>query len=296
MDHYSLPGNDISIRSTDPRFLELLAGYIGEHRMETGPDWPYLSADCGVEKSMAGGLSVRGHYRLYKGTMLVYGGRSMDEMAGRVISIARDLAAQDLQQFVQVRAGGIALGGDAVVLPSMPQPHLPALVGLAVRSGASYIGDEIVLVDPVLGRASGISLPLLLDSSDFGLFPELDREPVRSRRAADASAAEAMTPRRPVTLPELKGRRADPVDIRWIVFPEFELGGPTELMSIERSEALFRLSRSLLNLHVWGDRVLYLWKELREKATPMRLRVGSMEAAAEMLLSLPLAIGSSSDG
>ena len=97
MDHYSFPGNDISIRSTDPRFLELLTGYMGNYRVDTGPDWPYLSADCGVEKSLAGGVSVRPHYRLYKGTMLVYGGRSMDEMAGRVVSIVRDLAAQLLR-------------------------------------------------------------------------------------------------------------------------------------------------------------------------------------------------------
>ena len=260
-------------------FLELMRRNLSSFAIEDGTDIRLrFSADCGVQKLLPGGKAVRGTLRLYTGTLLTFMGRLQDEMAGRLVSQMRDRLYSEFNEFVHVRAGGIVLDGGALILPSAPQPHLTALVAALVRSGSEYLGDEIVRVEPVLRRAHAMPLPLLIDSEDVSLFPELGRE------AGRRSRGQADRRRRPVPLAELGGRAADPAEIHWVVFPDFEAGGPTELVTMSESEALFRYAQAVLNLHIWSDRALILGREMLEHARIARLRVGSIPEATDILI------------
>ena len=126
-------------------FLDLLRDHLGSHRTEEGPEWALFSADCGTKKSLPGGKVIRGRKRLYWGAMLSYVGQSSEEMAGRLISLLRDLVAERLKPFIRVRAGAVALDGGALLLPS-PQPPLR----LCVSCGASA-----TVSPPWLARSSG---------------------------------------------------------------------------------------------------------------------------------------------
>jgi hypothetical protein len=252
-----------------------------------------FSADCGIQRTLAGGKQVRARQRLFVAGLKIYEGYAPDEMAGRLISGVRDIATRSSNEFVRIRAGGVVVNGHALLLPSVPEPHLPALVALLVRSGAEYFGDEIVNLDPVLRQVRGSSIPLLLAEGDLALFPELGRPPQRRRRARDGGAKE---PRRPVRLEELGGRPAEPAAPARVIFPRFEPGGPSELRPIGDAEALFRFTQAGLNLHIWADRALLMFRDVLRTARVAELVVGSIPDCARLLLEQTAVEGGGSAG
>jgi hypothetical protein len=272
---------DVAIRSTNGRFLDLVRSYLGDLRLGEKPArYVHFSADCGIERGLSGGREVRGKKKLYVNMLLVYDGRLEDEMAGRFLSMVRDMATNNANEFVRVRAVGVVLDNSAVLLPSpAPQAELATLAGLLVRAGAGYLGDEIVNIDPVLMRAYGVALPLLIPSPDIALFPELGRE--EPRRQTGPSGARVW--RRPVPVAELGGRSVDWAPIGRVVFPRFEPGATTELQPLSRAEAVFAMSESLLNLHVWNERALLLIERLLRDVSVERLVVGSLPEAVDVL-------------
>ena len=275
------------MRSTDEGFLDLTRRYLGSFVVPEGSfeERMVMSADCGVERR-AGQMQIHGINTLYRGTLSLYRGRDRREMLGKIVSSARDSATAHSNQFVRVRAAAIEIGGKAIVLPSLPEPHLPTLAAILVRSGAGYLGDEVVSLDPILRNMHGISLPLLVDLSDLPLLPEIEETPPRGRRRPGPTAEHlrAITPRWPVSVDELQGRLADPTEIGWIVFPEFQPGAKTEIVGASGSEMVFRFTQAILNLNIWGERAVFLLRELIESLPVARLVVGSVPEAADLLI------------
>jgi len=276
-------GDHFSIRSTDTSFLEVLRRSIGRFRTDRPEsDWYLFSADARPDRRL-GGTSIRGKHSLYSSGLLVYTGLSMDEMAGRVIRIIRDRLTGNAHEFVHISGAAVALDGGALLLPSAPNEHLPLLAALLVRTGAAYLGDEVVRLDPVLRLVHPLPLPLLLDTDDIALVPELGRAPVPRLRSMEAPRP-PMTNRRPLNLEELGGEAAPPTPVRWIVFPTFDPGAETRLLPITNAEATFHLAgTSILNRDIWRERALFLARDLSATASVARLVVGSAASAAELL-------------
>lgn len=275
------------MRATDGSFLDLMRRYLRPWQVEQEPEElsEFYSADLGVRKVLAGGRSTRPTKRLYAGSgVQIYQGRVDDEVAGRIIGSMRDMVTAHAHEFVRIRAGAVTIDGAALVMPTAPEPHMPALVGSLVRAGARYLGDEMVYLDPVLRRLHGSSLPLLVDTEDMVHFPELGREPGRRPRQRRPTPIEGRTPRRPVPLADLGGTTADPSLPRWIVFPTFEPGAETKLEPLGGSSALFRFIQSGLNLHIWKERAFTLMQELMEAMPVSQLTIGSIEGATDLLL------------
>lgn len=286
MDHYSLEDHTFAVRATDVGFVELLRGYIGHLRARgesADPDVLY-SADCGVDKILAGGKKVRGINHLWAGSLKIFQGRLQEEMAGRLISSMRDYATAHSNEFVKVRAVGVELKGGAVILPSLPSPHLAALAGLLVQRGARYLGDELLKLDPILMEAHGLPLPVLIDGFDLPLFPKIRREPSRRRPKGSPEEIGGRTPRRPVPVEELGGTLAGPTPIRWISFPTFQTGAETSWSDLGRAEAVFRFTQAMLNMHIWGDRTFGFINGLIEAVPVSHLVVGDLRKAADALL------------
>jgi hypothetical protein len=259
-------------------FLERVRHYLAEFRTEDGPA-PAFSAVMGVEKPATGSRqTIHGINRLYQGTLQVFRGRSHDEMAGRLVSMIRDMSTEKMNSFIRIRAGGIRLNGGVLVLPSLPEKHLPALVALLVqRTGTAYVGDEMVMLDPVLDQAHALRLPLLVAAPDLSLLEGIEGSAARRTRKTGP------TPRCPVRLEDLNTVAADPAEVSWIVFPEFQPGAETAFGEINQAEALFWLSRSVLNLHVWSDRALEYMRRLSSRVRVQRLTIGSMTDAVDVL-------------
>jgi hypothetical protein len=155
--------------------------------------------------------------------------------------------------------------------------ELPALVATLVKEGATFLGDEIAPIDPVLRRIHPSPLPILLDPPDAWRFPGIApaAPPRRSRRATPGRYA--------VSVEALGGRIAEPVPVRWIAFPSFESGAETRLEPAGGAEAVFGLSQACANLDVWEGRGLALFRELAEDAAVSRLVIGTLEEAADLV-------------
>jgi hypothetical protein len=280
-------GLGFTVRATDQTFLELLRAYLSEFRVERTDAVNHFSADVGADTTLPGGKVIRGKSRLYIGALKIFEGTERDEMAGRIISGVRDLATQHSNEFVRIRAGGVVVEDRALLMPSVPEPHLPALVASMVSRGAGYLGDELVSIDPVLRQVHGSLLPLLVDTEDIGLFPDVGRRPGRQRLGLlkDPDRVGARTPRRPVRVEELSGASSGPTPPGRIVFPTFRPGRPTEMQDIGAAEALFGFTQAVLNLHVWADRALVVMRDLLSSIPPARLVVGSIPEAADLLLA-----------
>lgn len=274
---------DFAVRTTDVGFLDVLARYLGAYRVEEGPRDILFSADCGVEKELAGGKKTRAKKRLYFQAILIFHGNLLEEMAGRLISGARDWTNSQSNEFLRLRAGGVNLDGGTLLLPSHPEPHLATVVAMLVNRGAGYVGDEIVNIDPVLRRAYGTGLPLLLNAEDVPLLPDLDASPSKPRKTR------VPPPRSfwPVRLDDLGGAPAKPADVRWIVFPTFRPGEATTFREIGQADAMFRFTQAGLNLHIWTERAFVLMQELLRSAFVTELVVGDLSEGAAALESLP---------
>jgi hypothetical protein len=278
---------DFAVRATDGRFLEIVRRYLDRFRVDEGSDENVFSAACGAERRMAGGKVARGINALYLNYIRVFRGRGLEEMAGALVTSMREAVMSTQNQFVRIRAAGARFDGGAVLLPSPPEPHLSGLAAALAVRGGTYLGDEMVKIDPIEHLAYGIDLPLVVDTSDLALFPELER--TAAKRSSRERHVQAITPRQPVTLEELGTGLADPAPIRWIIFPTFAPGGETRIESIGASTALFRFTLAGLNLHIWGDRALILMRRLLEESSIAEVSIGSIPEAADLIASTVLA-------
>jgi hypothetical protein len=147
----------------------------------------------------------------------------------------------------------------------------------------------------VLRRIHGIPLPILVDVADLRYFPDLvgGRFPRPRDTVSGSDEPDARTPRRPINVKDLGGHQGSPAPLGWIVFPSFQPGETTRLEPVGSSEALFGLMQAMLNVHVWADRALILFRELVETVPVVRLVVGSLPDAADLLEDLPAEVARS---
>jgi len=283
-------GSQFSVRSTNEDFLELLRGHLGDFRVPDGDDEldeTIFQVDCGTSRVLPGGTVVRPTANLFIGSLRIFCGPRWEDMAGKLIAGVRDLVTARADESVRFRAAGAVIGDRALILPSGPNRHLPALAAALTRGGAGYLGDEIIKLDPILRRVSGIGLPILVDVSDLDLFPEVN---ARARRVKVEEEGEvgrdSRTPRRAVPVEVLGGHHAAPTDLGWIVLPVFRQGEGTRLEPVAGAEAVFKLMEAMLNAHVWGDRALILARDLVETVPVQRLVIGSIPEGAGLLMGL----------
>jgi hypothetical protein len=271
------------VRTTDSSFLDRIRPHLTEHatteEATSKLPWYRFSAIVGEDRLLPGRIRTRGLHSLYAQAMRTYHGPHLEEMAGSLVETIRWLSLDPLDEYIRIRGGAVALDGSGVLLASPEsQPELSALVATLLTKGASYLGDWVAPVDPVFRRIHPVPFPLLLASSDASrLSGAAPRAPRRSGRE---------TSKIPVPLDGLGSRRADPVPVRWVVFPSFEPGGETRLESAGGAEAVFGLTQACANLDVWEERGLALFRELVETAAVSRLVVGSPEVAADLLMEV----------
>jgi hypothetical protein len=243
-----------------------------------------FSGSVGEDRSLPGGKRTRGVHNLYSDMLRIYRGPYLQEMAGRLLSAARDVLTNGQDEFVLVRGGAVEVGEGALVMLTPPDLHRASLTALLAQRGARFLGDGVLELDPVLRRIHPSPFPPLLYEADLELFPSMRDQLVR-RRKRDDREREILLPPRPVSVEDLQAERGrDPAPVRWIVFPDFDLGAETSLEPAGGSQALFRFIEAVLNLHVWRDRGLLLARELLEDGAVSRLVVGSIPEAADLLM------------
>ena len=278
-----MEGTGFEIRSTDPSFLDRirphLAGYEATEAELADVATYLFSVIPGEDRRLPGGMVARGLHSVYAQGMRIYHGPDPEAMVGSLLHMMRSLALDYLDEFVRIRGGSVAVNGGGLLLATAEdRPETAALVAMLLRRGAAYLGDEISLIDPVLRRLHPSPLPVLVDVAAASLVPGIGPggAPSRSGRA---------TPGRYAVSPEALGSgSADPTPLRWVVFTSFEPGSRTILEPAGGAGAVFGLSRACVNLDVWEERGLMMFRELADDAAISRLVIGSLEEAADLLI------------
>ncbi|MGH2791919.1 MAG: hypothetical protein ACRDJ0_13180 [Actinomycetota bacterium] len=274
------------MRATEAGWLDYVDRFIGDARVEQHseetPVWLF-SADHRPPRTIAGGKVVHGISVLWLQSLRIYRDRGEENMAGRLFSKMRDLVTEPQNEYVRLRATGISRNGSALVMPSSPNSHLPALAGrIMQKSGGRFLGDEVVKLDPILRRVSPVDWPLLIDERDAHLFPEGEFAPVHKRRKEPQYIGGA-TPRRPLALRSIGVDVSEAAETGWLVFPEFLPGEESRLEPWGGAAALFKFTEATLNMHIWSDRTLMLAREMLAAHPVSRLVVGSIEEASDLV-------------
>jgi HprK-related kinase A len=140
-------------------------------------------------------------------------------------------------------------GGDALVLPALPGSGKSTLSAALSHRGWRLLSDEFGMVEP----GSGLLLPLpraiALKNESIAVMrafaPEAHLGPVfpKTRKGTVAHL-------RPT--PESLRRQREPARPRWLVFPQFRPGAPTEIAPVRRSLAFIRLAQNSFNYRLLG--------------------------------------------
>jgi hypothetical protein len=272
-------------------FVDLVDHYLVDHRhpLDDVDDCSVISADCGASKTLPGNMKVQAKLTLYFGTTAIYRGFSQLEMAGRLIRFMRNRTIRFKSDYIRLDAGSVVVDGGAVLLLGGRDHRVAALTAALVAKGASLLGDDVTLWEPVDRFLHPVGLPITLDGDlAHATFPETAPAPARRPRRRDESAVPRVWPV-PLRPEDLGGSHAfEAAPIRHVLMVELHEGGPTTLEPLDATHAVFEASRSVGNLEVWGERSLIALRELHERVPFVRLAAGSVHEAADAVLhSLP---------
>jgi hypothetical protein len=272
------------VRSTEAGFVDLVDSFLHDHRADGDLEEPtILSADLGAAKTLPGTMKVEPKLTLYFSTTAIYRGFSQLEMAGRLIRFMRKHGLRFRNDVFRLDAGSVVVDGGAVLLLGGGNHRVAALTAKLVAGGATLLGDDATIWEPVDRLVYPVGMPITMDADlAHDSFPELVppvRRRVRVRR--DQSEVPHMWPV-PIRPEDLGSAAADgPAPIRNVFVVDIHEGGPTTVEPIGLAEAVFAASRSVANLEIWGERGLIAFRELYEQVPFMRLSTSSIDEGAD---------------
>lgn len=249
-----------------------------------------LSADCGTAKNLPGHMKVESKLTLYFGTTAIYRGFSQLEMAGRLIRFMRSNGWRFRNDFIRLEGGSVVVDGGAVLLLGGGDHRVAAIAARLVANGASLLGDDITVWEPVDRLLHPLGMPIVLDADlAHEAFPESVPPPGRRVRVRnDRTAVPRIWPV-PLRPEDLGGDQArEPAAIRHVFVVDMVDDAPTTLETLSLSEAVFAASASVRNIEIWGERAMIAFRELYQHVPFSRLVTSSMDEAADALRrSLP---------
>jgi hypothetical protein len=204
--------------------------------------------------------------------------------AGELSSILPALFTDINRQLVEtsashvlVHASAAAAGDRGLIFPAASGSGKTTLVAGLVRSGLSYLTDEVTAIRFGDGRIEAYPKSLSLDPGSWGVLADLAPEPD------------------PGGVSELLGEwHVDPHSIRadavvasaapaFVIAPTYEAGSATVLTAIPRSEAVFRLAQNSFDLARHRRVGLELLAQVVRRCDCYRMEVGDLDQACELV-------------
>ena len=204
------------------------------------------------------------------------------DAAGLVITLVHDVnrRALDATDLLAVHAGGVARGGDAVVLPAHMESGKTTLTAGLVRAGFDYLTDEAVVFDWDTLEIVPYAKPLSIDEGSWPLLPEL--EPGAPFATDGYKAGQWQVPavaiRQHAAAPGCRARH--------LVFPGYAEGACTELVPLTRGEALVELAKNTFRFRDHGRRALVTLARIVEEVDCHRMPVGDLDEAVALIDAL----------
>jgi hypothetical protein len=187
------------------------------------------------------------------------------------------LAVQTTDMYVAVHAAVAGRRDGAIVLPAPPDCGKTTLLAGLVRSGFSFLSDEVALFDVERPWVTPFPRPILIDPNSVEVLAGLGEavppecESFRGERyqlCADDLRPGAMGTSLPVSL---------------IVQPRYEAGANPRLEAMSRADALRLLVEQSFNLDRFGGEGIRVLAEIVRRADCYRLTFGDLDEAVSIV-------------
>jgi len=193
---------------------------------------------------------------------------------------------QVAHDYLLLHSAVVEKGGKALLLPALPGSGKTTLCAGLVGRGWRLLSDEFAIVRP----ADGMLLPLPrvapLKNASIDVIrsfaPQLRLGP-RFERTRKGTVAHVFPPA------ESLARQAEVARPRWVVFPRYAAGSPSELTPQPPSLALARLVNNSFNYRITGEAGFRAICRLVRGVDCYELVNGSLEAAVAQLDALATA-------
>lgn len=166
-----------------------------------------------------------------------------------------------------------ARGVGILLAAPMESGKTTTVTGL-LRAGWDFLTDEAAAIDPD-GTMWAYPKPLTIDSGSWPLFRDL-----RPHNFTNLVTSWLV----PAT--DTGARIAPFAQLRLILFPRYQQGGPTRAVPMRPSEVALELAHSTFNFDIYGARDLGHVSHLARSVTAYRLEIGSLADAVATIEEL----------
>lgn len=192
------------------------------------------------------------------------------------------VAARPLGYLV-MHAAVLAKGGKAMMMPGFPGAGKSTLcASLCLLEDWQLLSDELTILDPVTGKVIPHPRPISLKNQSLRVvsaFPKARMGPIyRDTRKGDISHAACP--------PESVLRSKDHADVRWIIFPRFELDALPQCDEISRVEAFTLISEQSFNKERMGEAGFQAVCSMLTSARCFQIVFGSTDDALKLVRTI----------
>jgi hypothetical protein len=179
-----------------------------------------------------------------------------------------------------VHASSATRRGSAVVMPAPPEHGKTTTIAGLVRAGWDFLTDETAVISFEDGLVHPFPRPLMISPASMAVLPGLKgRLPEAYETFRHFDYHVAPDDLRP-------GCLSGPAPARFVVFPSYGDGSPTQLTPIPRAEALTELLKSCFNLPRVSGRGVEALAGVVRGAACYRLSIGAIEPAVRVIQGL----------
>jgi hypothetical protein len=176
---------------------------------------------------------------------------------------------------LSLHAGAVALDGAGVILPGISGAGKSTLAAGLVAAGASYLSDEVAVIDAPGRTVRPFPRPLVLDPDSVRAIDGLE-----ARIPASHEAFRLL--RYHVTPQDLGSTVAEgPVPIALVVLPEFAAGAATTVEPLSRGALLAALASHLFGTMHQIEKALPSLRDLALVVPGYRIRGGALQDARD---------------
>lgn len=214
---------------------------------------------------------------LLYGRELLFGPRPLDDVVCHLSWHINAEIGRVTGSYLLIHAGAVVSPtGSALMLPGDSGSGKTTLVAALLGSGFGYLSDEIGAIDPLTRHIYPHPKSLTLKRGSFGLFPEL---------STPYSHGVTRLQEQWLVQPTVFGSSvvAGTCPVRWIVNVRYESGAATQLERMSRGAAILELGSRVMNMPLYGSRVLPLLADVVRAADTYRLVSGDLAEAVDTI-------------
>jgi len=180
------------------------------------------------------------------------------------------------QHYLVAHAATVEQNGFAAIMPGQPGTGKSTLCAGLIHSGWRLITDEMTLIDRETSKVVPLARPVTLKNESIRLIKKFAPEAVfgpESPNTVKGAIAHLKPPTESVLRVEEK---ASP---RWLIFPKYQAGSPTEVLPISKATAFMELTAATLNYPFLGVEDFHFMCRIIDRLDCFQLRYSGLEEA-----------------